>query len=454
MARKIKCYVSFSSTDCNRADISFFLKGLRKGLESLHRGKDSARKGLESKVDFKVYFEQRVGSDLQRFMSEDLNSADAIIILFTPDYKRKCESGKPSGVHTEYFKITDRMDRDPYGDKLLIMPILWRGESFESSLPDMFINRNLSLDLRQFRAYGSDDRERYLPSNIESNLRPDLESLFNALDNHWAQLDPEQRLRAKEIEKVLMDDAVIAGEQTELISAEATHEIAVDPFSVKYERSGVPIDAFYDHYFTNTEFFRSIGQFHRFAFAGRKGSGKTTLIKMYQYANKDKYFHPIDVEVNDWNLHYILGDLHFKQAQGDFRYQQPESKVFDFIWAVFLCLSMVRSLLETENIPRDRITACILPPRYRSEFVRTRTRNDELFKLSIDFVKYFIQNAIDSSSTESEDQFKRDLNEKINVENCTELLLGKDYSSIIELLTSYSQGRKFLRVFRESSGWF
>ena len=88
--------------------------------------------------------------------------------------------------------------------------------------------------------------------------------------------------------------------------------------------------------------------------------------------------------------------------------------------------------------------SCIVPSKYRSEFVRTRTRNDELFKLSIDFVKYFIQNAIDSSSTADEDQFKRDLNDKINVENCTELLFGKGYSSIIEVLTFFSQGRKFL----------
>ena len=346
MPRRIKCYVSFSSTDCSRADISFLLKGLRKGLDSLHRGRDGVRRGLESKVDFKVYFEQRAGSDLQRFMSEDLTSADAVIILFTPDYKQKCESGKISGVHTEYFKIIERMDSDPYGEKLLILPVLWRGGSFESSLPDMFINRNLALDFRQFRAYGSDEKEHYLPSTIEAMLRRDLEGLFNALDAHWVQLDPEQRLRTEEIEKVLVKDAAIASEGSAPASRAETREMATNPFSVKYERSGVPIDVFYEHYFTNTEFFRTIGQFHRFAFAGRKGSGKTTLIKIYQYANREKYFHPIDVEVNDWNLHYILGDLQFKQAQGDFRYQQSESKVFDFIWATFLCFSMVRSLLE------------------------------------------------------------------------------------------------------------
>lgn len=94
MARKIDCFVSFSATDGNERNIRFLLSYLSEKLDN--------------KVDFKVYFEQKSGIDLQAFM-KDINEAEAVIALFTPDYKYKIDNKISSGVLTEHMHIVDRL---------------------------------------------------------------------------------------------------------------------------------------------------------------------------------------------------------------------------------------------------------------------------------------------------------------------------------------------------------
>ena len=104
--------------------------------------------------------------------------------------------------------------------------------------------------------------------------------------------------------------------------------------------------------------------------------------------------HAIDIQVNDWNLHYILGDLTFKQAQSDFKYTENENRIFDFVWAVFLCFCMVRSIREDidQLLAGDRAIIQndqFIKPKYFSEqFEKSRRLYSELFILSVEFVKY------------------------------------------------------------------
>jgi ABC-type transport system involved in cytochrome c biogenesis ATPase subunit len=114
------------------------------------------------------------------------------------------------------------------------------------------------------------------------------------------------------VDKKLLDDPTIDDVLVTDPSQGGKKKSIDENFFVKAERSGISIKEFTDRYFTKTSFYNQLGRLHKFAFTGRKGSGKTTLLQVYKYQNRRKYFSPIDIQVNDWNLHYVLGDLTFK----------------------------------------------------------------------------------------------------------------------------------------------
>lgn len=442
MPHRIKCFVSFSTTDTDQRDVRFFLSYLRKRLAD--------------RIDFRVYFEQKPGADLQRFMLDDLNSSDAAIILFTPDYKRKADNAEKSGALNEYMRIVDLLEDPSKREIFLVVPVAWRGSDFKSALPAYFLDRHLTIDLRNFRAYGSDKREAYLPKTFQADLELRLDDLAEALRDHWQFLDPKQMELTRRVNKKLLEEPTI--EDVTIVDPirPGKHRSIggniAENFFFKAERSGISIKEFTARYFTKTNFYNQLGRLHKVAFTGRKGSGKTTFLQVYKYQNRRRYFSPIDIQVNDWNLHYVLGDLTFKQAQGDFSYTQEESRVFDFVWAVFLSFCLVRSLSETAKASRtedarhhaNQILRSIQPVRFRTQFAKSMRTYSELFQLSSEFVKFFIQQSIDNASTHDEGEFRRDLTHALTVQSCTELLLGSGYESIIEYIQNDPTNRRFL----------
>jgi hypothetical protein len=155
------------------------------------------------------------------------------------------------------------------------------------------------------------------------------------------------------------------------------NKTVADVFSAKFERQpNVTTEQFSERYFVKTAAFRAISLHHKMAFTGRKGSGKTTLLKVYKHQHVSDYFSPIDVEVNDWDLHYLLEDLTFKPAEGDLYYTTEESKIFDFVWPVFLSLCIVRSLIVS-----GLASAADIIPRqdHVEQFERASGRYDSLF---------------------------------------------------------------------------
>lgn len=423
MAHKIKCFVSFSATDGDERSIRFLIEHLEHGCGG--------------KVQFIAYFNQKSGTDLSDFMREDLPNAEAVIALFTPDYKYKADEHIRSGVFTEHMHIVDRLEGKQSKPPMLFIPVFWKGASFENALPSYFVGRNLARDLKAFKAYGSSG-ESYLPDRVASQLKPTVELIVSELLARWDEADPEFARVKQRIEHTLLSASAAAdegdqnGEQLETL--EINHA-----FFRKSERAPVSIEVFSKRFFVKTAAFRAIGLHHKMAFTGRKGSGKTTLLKVYKHQNAEKYFSPIDIEVNDWNLHYLLEDLTFRPAEGDLFYTAEESKIFDFVWPVFLSLCMVRSLCESKRIKPSEILQ-----RYSKNFERSSGRYEALFQISIGVVRDFIGLCISRASSESEAEFKADLSRMVNVQACTEYLLGANYQKIISITKSDRGKRRFL----------
>lgn len=406
----INCFVSFSGTDGNERDIQFLIARLKEKLGD--------------KVNFKAYFDLRGGTDLQDFMKRDLLGAEAVIALFTPDYKRKADDHISSGVLTEFSVIVDRLEGRTTSavPSMLFIPIYWRGTDFGAALPSLIANRHFTRDLRKFHAYGGDAP--YLPQSVESELRPTLDRVVEDLTHRWREADPRYAAIKTEVEHALLDPTVQVD----------------DAFFRKAERTSLTLDEFSDKLFVKTSAYKAIKQYHNMAFTGRKGAGKTTLVKIYRHRNAHLYFEPIDIEVNDWNLHYLFDDLTFKSKESDFHYTEEESKIFDYVWPVFLALCMVRSVSTSSSIPVRMLVSD--PDRARR--IEASERYDSLFSLAIEIVADFMQNTIDRASTKSEGEFKSDLLLRLNVRNCAEFLLGPGYDRLIAAIRSDPQHRRFL----------
>jgi hypothetical protein len=399
---------------------------------------DEISKRLDHKIDFKVYYEQKSGTDLQAFMRERILDSEAVLALFSPDYKYKVDNRVNSGVFTEFLTIVDRLEMQQ--DSFLFIPVFWAGPSFESATPDFFMNRNFARSLQKFKAYGAAGKSAYLPQRLRAEVEPEIDRIVSDLTLRWYESDPEYAKLKREIDDTLLPPTTFAPEP-EAETFQSRKDVERAMFR-KSERAPMTLQEFNDRFFVQTAAFRAIGSNHRMAFTGRKGSGKTTLLKIYKYQNSDRYFDPIDVEVNDWNLHYLLGELVFKPTESDLRYTEEESRVFDFIWPVFLSLCLVKSLLASNS----SLSANELLPKmtHARRFSKCNDRYELLFALAIELVKEFIQNSIDHSPTESEGEFRIELLGRLNVRACTEFVLGKGYAKILGVAHNDERKRRFL----------
>ncbi|MBN9678859.1 P-loop ATPase, Sll1717 family [Salipiger bermudensis] len=427
MQRKISCFVSFSATDGDEDAIKFLL--------------DHLSRECDGKIEFKAYFNNKSGSDLGKFMKEDLLSAHAVLALFSPDYKMKCDQHIRSGVLTEYMFIVDRLEGRQLGKPPLFIPVVWKA-NFDQALPSYFNGRELARDLSQFKPIQTTGPA-YLPDRTASRTKPSVDAISSELLDCWRESDPELERIQTAVDGVLLDPAAISdGEFTSDAQSLLADVDVNDAFFRKAERTNFTIDEFSKNFFVKTGAFRAIGKYHKIAFTGRKGSGKTTLLKVYKHQNSEIYFDPIDVEVNDWNLHYLLQDLTFKSAEGDLTFTAEESKVFDYIWPIFLSLCMVKSV---KTCGEELHVGDLLPKKTHSErFENDSGRYEALFNMSVGVVREFIEDCISSASTESESRFKSDLLRLINVQSCTEFLLGSGYHGLIEMVRRDPKNRKFL----------
>jgi hypothetical protein len=87
--------------------------------------------------------DSRLGKNLPVFVEQSIARADRIIILFTPDYKQKCD-GRKGGVGYEYSIMTAELyENQTENDK--IIPILKVGKKTDS-IP-AFMQQFIHLDL-------------------------------------------------------------------------------------------------------------------------------------------------------------------------------------------------------------------------------------------------------------------------------------------------------------------
>lgn len=88
-------------------------------------------------------YELKPGSNMMYFMEQAIPKADKVLLIFTPNYKKKAE-GREGGVGFEYSILNNELYRQIANNKKYI-PVLKNG-SFEDSIPS-FIQQFIAVDM-------------------------------------------------------------------------------------------------------------------------------------------------------------------------------------------------------------------------------------------------------------------------------------------------------------------
>ena len=137
---ELKIFVSYCHGDIKSDDGR--LKVFLEALSSVGRGT------YRVIVDY-LHREVSIGANLTNYMDQ-IDNADAVIILLTPGYKERTARKGNSGVYYEFRRIYDRYleaeDKNTYERSFLLLPIIFSGDFEDCSVPEIkhLISRDLT----------------------------------------------------------------------------------------------------------------------------------------------------------------------------------------------------------------------------------------------------------------------------------------------------------------------
>lgn len=422
--KKVRCFVSF----CVKDKPEWMVKAFLESLES-----------AEPEIEYEAYFQQRYGESLSTFMSESLLAADTVLVLLGPEYKRRVDGADTeSGVFQEYEAIVERLtDHDRY-KKPAVIPVIWKGSDPNECFPSYFKYINpYAADFSTFIPTRSKKRGIITPSNFSDSIYKLAKSL---LDSGIGTNDEFVESYSGKLGKLLhpLSSIVVSNKSIENILRH------------KFEHTQLNPDFFYKNLFTKTKFFQEIENKNVALIKGRKGSGKTTLVQMIETSiNRARYFEPIDIEIDSWNLHYIFDSNVYKQAEGDFGYADIEAKLFDFTWPMFVAITMIDAIhreIGSDPFKRGFMNDAAAEERLQNIFYNRGESNNyysQIFLLSIECVRRYIQNVVNNSISDTEEAFKIEVSQKINIKKILFYYFGNSFENIGRLI-DLSDRNKFL----------
>lgn len=429
----MRCFISFSEQDAREVDVRLLIEKLEE------RTKDE--------VEYLAYFQQSLGHSLTSFMTEDLGSAHACIILLGPNYYSRISNVvEKSGVYREYDLIVSRLEDKTSFGKPIVIPVHWAGNDFDSVTPTYFkIAMPLGAVLTEFRASGTTGAAEhpFIPAGIEKRCAKTLDTIADALVKQAELVTDVMAQKRLEHRRSFFSPAYLEEKVAPHIQRKHTtlqHNILTDDIlQLKYERGRYDAGAFAEHLFTKTHFFHSLRSKTVSVLSGRKGSGKTTLVQFLEYkARNGKYFPVIEIEVDGWNLHYLIQGSTFTQADSDFAYADLEVKFFGFVWFCFAILCMVDSLGIHSGDPRKLISSIVIDSSVAGELrkIEPSARGPDgkkrshvyaqLFQIAVSSAKNFFQKAVDNASSSSEQAFKLDILNAVTIPKFADSLCGEN----------------------------
>lgn len=370
-----------------------------------------------------------VGKNIPNYVDR-LKTCPVVIILFSPEYKRKVE-GSEGGVFKEYVIIRKRFGKK--NPDLLILPILFEGTA-EASIPELF-SKELNESLTAFHPRKNKVIDRfYLPDEHKAECQEVFKSLALAV---------ESKISVREL--VSPDDV----------------EVLLDAFfaKTKVTKSAlVDHPEFINHLFVDTLSYRRVRRQNALFLIGRKGSGKSTISNTLPALEHAKYKASVCILANHINLVSTIELISMDKLQSSFDQinsladsadsefvkLKPVEFLFKYAWlgVIYICLAEeLRRLGGIKNALNDAQVPYVDQLNRHSEvFFYGQSGNIDASRYfsvaAVSFFEFWDREVQEALESESLTNVVQHLEANVNEEKFLQNFLGEDFLSCIRAIVA------------------
>lgn len=417
--KKARCFISYCSSDADPNNV-----------EAIVRHLSRMAKSREYNIEFLFDKDLSVGNDLNAFMQE-IKTVDSIIVICTPDYKKKYMNINnkyfDSGVYKECGLMKERIEErnkisaekiDEFNDiDFQIFPLVLsvEGNSSENSVPD-FLTALVREKINKIQF--DINRGRHTLSRKSQELYNDI-----FLD-------------------CIISTCVIHSKKSEYFDMDMHQKLQKLVYNQKAEYAP-PLNK---TVFVNTFYFEQIKSQESYILVGRKGSGKTTTKLYFHSSNKEQYKGVIELRIDAFNLNEIYNYLFHAPYDGNRNLKNDIEEIFtyekviEYIWIIYIVLYSMYVVACEYKKPKSTLS-----PMQKREFknavdfvneilltidTRNRWKNGDtisttIYNYAMSNTYKFFDNVIKNSRND-ERFFASDVQAQLNHENLLEKVIGKD----------------------------
>ena len=395
MSNKPTCFISYCHDDVDEPAVDFFQQEIEKiSNESINIIRD---KGNIGAGDFINQHEKK------------LLSCEIIIVLFTPAYLKKIQNRTPSGVFREYEIIYSRHLKEQetlrysnHESSFIFIPILFSGK-FETAIPDQMKERMI-LNFTGFLTH----RDKNGISILSTAVRRKFDDEFEKIS---AKFESSLDFKKKEYETEYRNNLRVLFLETKAELLSKRYHLA---------KQGEILNPL----FVKTMAYEQIVSQFKCILIGRKGSGKSTIAKIFENNSFSKYKSSISIHVDNFDLGFIYNTIYTRKYSTEIGDIVNLEKFFNIVWKVFCYRAGATILIEDYEsgtnivniekwIPKiheiHRINKC----KYRDTFIDT----------CVDVANY-INNTI--TREPANEKFLSNLAEKLSFEEIIKNVIGAD----------------------------
>lgn len=417
--KKARCFISYCSSDAKPEYVAAIVRYLKKMAQN-----------SEYNIDFLFDKELSIGKDLNMFMRE-ISSVDSIIVICTPDYKKK------------YMNVNDEFcDSGVYKEcKLMKERIEKRDKVFEEATEDFN-----DIDFQIFPLVLSVENncsENSVPDFLTALVREKINKIQFESDKGRCELSKLSKELYKDIFwECIITTCVIHSKKSEYLDMDMQEKLQKLVYNQKAEYA----PTLNRKLFVNTFYFEQIKSQESYILIGRKGSGKTTTKLYFHSSNKEKYKGVIELRIDALNLNEIYNYLFHapydgnKNIKNDIEEIFTYEKVIEYIWVIYIT---IYSIYVVACEYKKKI--CTLSSKQKREFKnavdyvnellasidsRNRWKNGDIisttiYSYALSNVYKFFDNVIKNSRND-ERFFASDIQAQLSHENLIEKVIGKN----------------------------
>lgn len=293
------------------------------------------------------------GERISVFMDRT-RTVDAVILILTPEYKKGILD-RSGGVYTEFRAIWNRYQgegepspepsaTDPTNGRFEIIPLLFSGSSSDAvpeELQDL-----LYEDLTSLRVQRKPTGEFVIPPRIQAIVAS----------------------KVSRIAKKLRVLASLSSSNFDHLSKEYYDRLFVD-LKARFDDPAFAAHDYVKTIVVKTHAYKRLNDQAAYFVVGRKGSGKSTLVQALSLLNPDRYYGPVNIVVDDFNLESLYALYSDQQFRSDVRAVVSRDRAFEFTWEAVLMLGVMEALdrLDSEDAPTPAQSSLLVPLK---EFLR------------------------------------------------------------------------------------